>query len=300
MNNYHIPVMLKECVEALNIKENGIYVDVTFGGGGHSKAILEKLGPKGKLLAFDRDIDAQTNKPKNKNFILIDHSFEFMKNFLRFENAEKVDGILADLGISSHQIDNPARGFAHRFDGPLDMRMDKDLNLSAADIINEWSERDLIKMFREYGEIQNAPKLVSYIVSARAKAPVETIEEFKEQIKPCIPQGKESKYLSQVFQAIRIEVNQELHALKKMLKQSLDVLKPGARLVVMSYHSLEDRLVKNFMASGNFEGKVERDIYGKYETPFKVLNKKAITADELELAANPRSRSAKLRVAEKI
>lgn len=299
--DYHQPVLLKECLEGLNIKPGGVYVDVTFGGGGHSKAILAKLGPKGKLFAFDQDQDAAKNVPDDKRFTFIPQNFSYMKNFLRMYEATQVDGILADLGVSSHQFDEAGRGFSIRFDADLDMRMNRASDKTAAKILNEYSEVKLKQIFREYGEVDNAGKLVQLIANARLMGQITGTAQLKEIIAPCTPKfNKEHQYLAKVFQALRIEVNEEMEVLKQMLQQSLEVLKPGGRLVVMSYHSLEDRLVKNFMKSGNFEGTQQKDFYGNIHRPFDLINKKPITPGEKENEENSRARSAKLRVAEKV
>ncbi|WP_374163246.1 16S rRNA (cytosine(1402)-N(4))-methyltransferase RsmH [Arcticibacter sp. MXS-1] len=300
MFNYHTPVMLRECMEGLAIKPDGVYVDVTFGGGGHSKEILRRLGEKGRLLAFDQDEDAKANVPNDDRLTFIDQNFRFLKNYCRLFGAMPVDGILADLGVSSHQFDQPERGFSIRFDADLDMRMDRAGGLTAAEVINTYKEEQLHKIFGVYGEIQNAKTLARSIVTARLNEPVTTVSRFKEVIGRLIPRGKENKYLAQVFQALRIEVNQELEALQEFLEQSAEVLRPGGRLVVMSYHSLEDRLVKNFIAKGKFRGEVEKDFFGNEIKPFDAVVRKAITASEEEVKVNGRARSAKLRVAVKL
>jgi len=297
---YHVPVMLHECIEALDIKPDGIYVDVTFGGGGHSREILKKLGPKGRLIAFDQDPDAIKNAIDDERFVLVHQNFRFLKNCLRLQGVKEVDGILADLGVSSHQFDDASRGFSIRFDADLDMRMDQVSDLDARKVVNTYSEDELHRIFGMYGEVQNAKSLAKTIVTARLSKPINTIAELKEAIKKLVPKGKEHKYHAQVFQALRIEVNKELDALQEFLTQSPLVLKEGGRLVVMSYHSLEDRLVKNFMLKGKFRGEVEKDFYGNEIKPFRVLTRKAITASEEEVKNNNRARSAKLRVAEKI
>lgn len=299
-SNYHVPVMLEACLEGLNIKPDGVYVDVTFGGGGHSRAILEKLGKNGVLIAFDQDPDAQRNKIDDPRFLFVDQNFAFLKNNLRLLGYRQVDGILADLGVSSHQFNEPERGFSTRFDSSLDMRMDKQGKLTAADVLNTYAEEDLHKIFGIYGEVKNAKSLARTIVTARASAPIITLAEFKKAISAHIPKGKEHKYMAQVFQALRIEVNGEIDVLERFLEQTADVLKPGGRLVVMSYHSLEDRPVKNFIAKGKFKGEVEKDFYGNQQKPFNVITRKAIMADEEELIRNTRSRSAKLRIGERI
>jgi 16S rRNA (cytosine1402-N4)-methyltransferase len=299
MADYHVPVMLSECMDALRIKPDGVYVDVTFGGGGHTREILRRLGDRGRLLAFDQDVDARRNLPEDDRLTFIDQNFRYLKNYCRLHGVIPVDGILADLGVSSHQFDQPERGFSIRFDAALDMRMDQSGSLTAARVIAGYAEEDLHRIFGLYGEIQNAKSLARTIATARLSRPIDTINDLKEVIRPHIPRGKENKYLAQVFQALRIEVNQELEALQEFLLQSSEVLAPGGRLVVMSYHSLEDRLVKNFMAKGKFRGEVEKDFYGNELKPFKVLTK-AIAASPEEVAQNNRARSAKLRVAEKI
>lgn len=298
--NYHIPVMLKECIEGLNIKADGVYVDVTFGGGGHSKEILNQLGTNGKLVAFDQDIDAQKNLLKDSRFVFVDQNFRFLKNNLRLKGFKQVDGILADLGVSSHQFDVPERGFSTRFDGELDMRMDTNAPLTAGKVLNTYSEEKLHKIFGLYGEVKNAKSLARAISTSRLEQPIETIEQFKETIKSYIPKGKEHKYLAQVFQALRIEVNAEIDALEDFLLQAAAVLKPGGRLVVMSYHSLEDRPVKNFISKGKFSGEVEKDFFGNQQKPFNAITRKAIAASAEEIVRNNRARSAKLRIAEKI
>lgn len=300
MSSYHQPVLLNDCLDGLNIKPDGVYVDVTFGGGGHSKAILKKLGANGKLFAFDQDKDAAENVPDDKRITFIPQNFMYMKNFLRMHEATQVDGILADLGVSSHQFDEASRGFSIRFDANLDMRMNQQSELTAAKVLNEYEENDLKRIFREYGEVDNAGRLVKLIVDARALFPIKDTERFKEVIAPCTPKyNKEHQYLAKVFQALRIEVNNEIEVLREFLQQSLEVLKPGGRLVVMSYHSLEDRLVKNFMKSGNFEGEQVKDFYGNISRPFELITKKPIVPGAEEIEQNNRARSAKLRVAEK-
>jgi 16S rRNA (cytosine1402-N4)-methyltransferase len=299
MSNYHVPVMLQECIEALNIRPDGTYVDVTFGGGGHSREIMKHLGENGRLLAFDQDADAQQNRIDDDRFEFIDQNFRYLKNFTRLHNAIPVDGILADLGVSSYQFDQAERGFSIRFDAELDMRMNQASTLTAKEVVNTYSEADLHRIFGIYGEIKNAKSLARTIVTARLNGSLNTVADLKNAINSLIPKGKENKYLAQVFQALRIEVNQELEALKDFLIQSADVLVSGGRLVVMSYHSLEDRLVKNFIAKGKFSGEVEKDFYGNDQKPFDAVSRGAITASEEEIKNNNRARSAKLRIAVK-
>jgi 16S rRNA (cytosine1402-N4)-methyltransferase len=300
MSTYHKPVLLHESVEGLSIRPDGIYVDVTFGGGGHSREILGALGETGKLIAFDQDPDAEANVPDDARFTLVKQNFRFLKNFLHLHDAHEVDGILADLGISSHQIDEPARGFSTRFNGPLDMRMNPLAGMTAADVLNNYEERKLRIIFSMYGEVENAGRLAKTIVAAREEKQVETIAELKEAIAGCMPRGKEFQYLAKVFQALRIEINGEIEALKDLLVQSAEVLKPGGRMVVIAYHSLEDRIVKNFFRSGDFEGKEEKDFYGNPIRPMKPVNRRPLTPGEEELNENSRARSAKLRIAEKL
>lgn len=297
---YHIPVLLKECIEGLNINPSGVYVDVTFGGGGHSKEILKNLGKDGVLIAFDQDPDAQRNKIDDPRFVFVDQNFGFLKNNLRLLGYKQVDGILADLGVSSHQFNEPGRGFSTRFDADLDMRMDKHRALTAAGVLNTYDEDRLHKIFGIYGEVKNAKSLARTIVTGRMERQIVTLADFKKLIGVHIPKGKENKYMAQVFQALRIEVNAEIEVLEDFLTQSASVLKPGGRLVVMSYHSLEDRPVKSFIAKGKFRGEVEKDFFGNEQKPFKAVTRKAVVADEAELAINSRARSAKLRIGEKI
>jgi 16S rRNA (cytosine1402-N4)-methyltransferase len=296
---YHVPVMLKECIDGLQIQQNGIYVDVTFGGGGHSREILQHLGDKGKLFAFDVDEDAKRNVPDDKRFTLIQSNYRHIKRFLRLYGVTQVNGILADFGISSHQIDEPSRGFATRFDAPLDMRMNRSEGISARDVVNTYSAEQLQHILGYYGEVINAKTLAHRIVEARAQQPIETTGELVEVCRS-VAKGIEVKYFAQVFQAIRIEVNDELNAIREFLQQSMEILAPGGRLVVMSYHSLEDRLTKNFMKAGVFEGEPKKDLYGNYEHHLKVITRKPIEATAEELKINTRARSAKLRIAEKI
>jgi 16S rRNA (cytosine1402-N4)-methyltransferase len=299
MNEYHVPVMLQACMDGLAIKPNGIYVDVTFGGGGHSNEIINHL-KEGKLYGFDQDEDAEQNIPDDPRFIFVRSNFRYLSNFLKYHGEMQVDGILADLGVSSHHFDDNERGFSFRFEeGALDMRMNQKSGMKASDIVNRYSEEQLATVFYHYGELKNSRKIASALVKARSEKSIETVADFLEVIRPFFFREKEKKDMARVFQALRIEVNQEMQALEEMLIQSLEALKPGGRMVVMTYHSLEDRLVKNFFKTGNFEGKSEQDFYGNFLTPFRLINNKVIVADELEQAQNPRSRSAKLRIAEK-
>ena len=299
-NNYHVPVMLDACVDGLAIKPNGVYVDVTFGGGGHSREILKNLGPDGVLIAFDQDPDAQRNKIDDPRFHFVDQNFAFLKNNLRLLGYKTVDGVLADLGVSSHQFNEPERGFSTRFESDLDMRMDKQGKLTAADILNTYTEDQLHKIFGIYGEVKNAKSLAKAVVTGRVEQPIKTLSDFKKAVGAHIPKGKENKYMAQVFQALRIEVNAEIEVLEDFLMQTSDVLKTGGRLVVMSYHSLEDRPVKNFLAKGKFRGEVEKDFFGNEQKPFKLVTRKAVTASAAELEKNSRARSAKLRIGEKL
>jgi len=299
-NNYHVPVMLKECIEGLAIHPSGVYVDVTFGGGGHSREILKKLGKDGVLIVFDQDPDAQRNKIDDPRFIFVDQNFGFLKNNLRLLGYKQVNGILADLGVSSHQFNEPSRGFSTRFEADLDMRMDKQRPLTAAVVLNTYPEDKLHKIFGIYGEVKNAKSLASTIVASRINQSIATLADFKTIIAAHIPKGKENKYMAQVFQALRIEVNAEIEVLESFLEQTAAVLKPGGRLVVMSYHSLEDRPVKSFIAKGKFRGEVEKDFFGNEQKPFKAITRKAVVASDEELEINSRARSAKLRIAERI
>jgi 16S rRNA (cytosine1402-N4)-methyltransferase len=296
---YHNPVLLKESVDGLDIKPDGIYVDVTFGGGGHSHEILSRLGPNGKLFAFDQDEDALENAIDDERFALINENFRFIKRFLRFHNVRNVDGILADLGVSSHQFDVAERGFSTRFDAGLDMRMSKKNNLDAYKVVNEYDEANLRRVFHDYGELKNAPVIARTILEARLHEPIKNTEQLKTVLSRFLPAHKSNKILAQIYQAIRIEVNQEMDVLKEFLEQSLEILKPGGRLSVISYHSLEDRLVKRFIKNGLFEGEPERDFFGNFSVPFKTIEKLIVPNDK-EIRENNRARSAKLRVAEKI
>ena len=295
---YHVPVLLEESVSGLNIDPDGVYLDLTLGGGGHSREILKRL-KDGCLIGFDQDADALANVPDDDRFIFVNHNFRYLRNFLRYCGYDEADGILADLGVSSHEFDEAGRGFSFRFDAELDMRMNQRSRLKATDILNTYSEEDLTRIFRNYGEVDNAKRLVDLIVKARAEKMITRSEEFLQVIAPCVPKQKEKKYLAQVYQALRIEVNGELEALEDMLKEAERALRPGGRLVVITYHSLEDRIVKNFLKSGNFEGKVEKDFYGHVKRNFELVNRKVIVPSEEEIEKNPRARSAKLRIAEK-
>ena len=296
---YHNPVMLHESVDGLAIKPNGTYVDVTFGGGGHSKEILSRL-VDGKLLAFDQDEEAESNLLENPNLIFVAANFRYLKKYLRLNKTTAIDGLLADLGVSSHQFDSAARGFSIRFNADLDMRMDKSSSLTAAIILNTYTEEDLHRIFGMYGEVQNAKSLAREIVSARISSPIESIDQLKEILIPLAKRGKQNQYMAQVFQALRIEVNDELGALTELLLQSAEVISPGGRLAVISYHSLEDRMVKNFINKGKFRGEVEKDFFGNEIKPFAAVNRKAIIPTDAEIELNNRSRSAKLRIAVKL
>ena len=298
MSEYHIPVLLKESIDGLNLQPNGIYVDVTYGGGGHSRLILERL-QGGKLVAFDQDEDALQNLIDDERLIFVNHNFKFLKNFLRYHGISKVDGILADLGVSSHDFDQPDRGFSFRFNGKLDMRMNQSAETDAVKVINEYEGRKLGVMFREYGEIQNWRNLSETIVKARDAGKIVTVAQFLNAISRCVPAKVEKKYLAQVFQALRIEVNGEMQALETFLESTLELLNPGGRLVVIAYHSLEDRMVKNFMRSGRIDGKSEQDFYGHYHLPLELITRKVIVPDEEETQRNPRARSARLRIAQR-
>jgi len=296
---YHIPVLLHKSIEGLKIKPNGIYVDVTFGGGGHSKEILNFL-KSGRLVAFDADIDAMANSLKDERFMLLTQNFKFLSNNLRFHGIPGIDGLIADLGISSHQIDIPERGFSFRHDAMLDMRMNSAAKKSAIDILSEYSVEKLSEIFRYYGEIRNAGQLAGRVDEFRKTKKIEKVFDLVNLAKPLTGREGENKFMAKVFQALRIEVNGEIENLKQMLIQTVDIMDAGARLVVITYHSLEDRLVKNFMRAGNFTGNIEKDIYGNFKVPFKQINRKVITPDENEILKNKRARSAKLRIAERI
>ncbi|MBQ5594147.1 MAG: 16S rRNA (cytosine(1402)-N(4))-methyltransferase RsmH [Alistipes sp.] len=300
INTYHIPVMLEQCIEALAIEPNGIYVDLTMGGGGHTREILANLGEGGHLYSLDQDPDAEANAPQDERHTFVASNFRFVRGALRLKGVEQVDGILADLGVSSHHFDAKHRGFSFRGDAPLDMRMNTREGRTAADIVNTYTNDALANIFSEYGELDTTWKIANCIERARNEKPITTTAELVEAVKPCTPPKDEAKFLTKLFQALRIELNGEMEALKMALEQSLKLLKPGGRLVVMSYHSLEDRIVKNFMRSGNTEGVIEKDFFGRSTTPFKVITRKAIVPTNEEIEINPRSRSAKLRVAERI
>ena len=296
---YHIPVLLKQSVDGMDIQPNGTYVDVTFGGGGHSREILSRLKDGGRLLSFDQDEDAEQNIPADPHFTFVRSNFRYLHNFLRYHGVESVDAVLADLGVSSHHFDDGERGFSFRSDGPLDMRMNKRAGMTAADIVNSYEEERLDNIFYLYGELKNSRKLASILVKARSKEKISTIGQFLDLVKPLFGKEREKKELAKVFQALRIEVNQEMEALKEMLQAATETLRPGGRLVVITYHSLEDRMVKNMMKTGNIEGKAEKDFYGNAQTPYRLVNNKVIIPDDEEIERNPRSRSAKLRIAEK-
>ena len=297
---YHVPVLLEESLEGMAIRPDGVYVDVTFGGGGHSREILRRLDDQGRLYGFDQDADAEKNIPDDPRFTFVRSNFRYLYNFMRYhQEVGKVDALLADLGVSSHHFDDKERGFSFRFEGALDMRMNTRSGITAADVLNTYTEEELADVFYLYGELKTARKLASGIVKKRLEKPFENIADFLEVVKPFIGKDKEKKMLAQAFQALRIEVNDEMRALKEMLQGALKVLKPGGRLVVITYHSLEDRLVKNFLKTGNFEGKAEQDFFGNMQSPFRLVNNKVIVPSDEEIDRNPRSRSAKLRIAEK-
>ena len=296
---YHIPVLLHESIEGMNLRAKGTFVDVTFGGGGHSKEILRCMDSESRLFSFDQDEDAEQNIVNDKRFTFVRSNFRYLSNFLRYYGVDGVDAVLADLGVSSHHFDDSERGFSFRFNGKLDMRMNKRAGMTAADIVNNYDEERLANLFYLYGELKNSRKIASVLVKARSQKKLETIEEFLDIIKPLFGKDREKKELAKVFQALRIEVNQEKEALKEMLYAATRALKPGGRLVVITYHSLEDRMVKNIMKTGNVEGKVEQDIFGRTDCPFKLVNNKVIVPSDEEIERNPRSRSAKLRIAEK-
>lgn len=295
---YHTPALLYPCMEGLAINPSGIYVDVTFGGGGHSREILSRLGSEGRLFGFDQDLDAMQNIIDDARFTFVRSNFRYISNFMEYHGVDKVDGILADLGVSFHHFDESGRGFSFRFDGKLDMRMNQHAVMTAADVLNRYTEEQLADLFYYYGELKSARKIASVVVAHRAEKKFEMISDLVNIVEPLVGKDKQKKNLACLFQALRIEVNREMEVLKKLLQSSLNLLNPGGRLVVLTYHSLEDRLVKNFMKSGNFEGKVEQDFFGNRMSPFKLVNNKVIVPDSEEIEQNPRSRSAKLRIAE--
>ena len=297
--NYHNPVLLVESVEGLNIIEDGIYVDATYGGGGHSREILSRLGEKGQLIAFDQDFDSKANLIDDNRLLFINENFMYLKSFLKLNNISKIDGILADFGVSSYQIDKPERGFSYRFEADLDMRMDNNSPLTAHQIINKYSSEDLKKMFKNYGELNNASKITREIINNRGKNEIKTTTQLNEIIHPLIPNRISNKILSRVYQAIRIEVNNELEAIRLLLKQTVELLKVGGRISLISYHSLEDRIVKRFYKTGKFQGEIEKDIYGNYSLPYKIIGK-LIVPNQTEINRNVRARSAKLRIAERV
>ena len=297
---YHKPVLLKESVDGLDIKKGGVYVDVTFGGGGHSREILSRLDPTARLFSFDQDADAENNIVDDERFTFVRSNFRYLKNWMRYHGVEQLDGLLADLGVSSHHFDEAGRGFSFRQDGPLDMRMNRQASLSAKDVIQTYNEKQLAQIFYLYGELRNARQLAAAIVRNRNIQPINTIDDFIKVVNPLMGKSREKKDLAKVFQALRIEVNHELEALCEMLGSAIDLLKPGGRLVVLTYHSLEDRIVKNFMRAGNVDGKADKDFYGNLLSPLKPVNNKVILPDAAEEERNPRSRSAKLRIAERL
>ena len=299
IDTYHIPVLLNESIDGLDIKSDGIYVDVTFGGGGHSREILSRLGNAGHLYSFDQDADAENNVEPQDNFTFVRSNFRYLKNWMRYYGVEGIDGLLADLGVSSHHFDDETRGFSFRFDAPLDMRMNKRGGDTAADLLNKCSEEELADMFYLYGELKNSRRIAATIVKARGQKPFETTQDLIDATQPLFPKERGKKEMAKLFQALRIVVNHEMSALREMLEAATELLKPGGRLSVITYHSLEDRIVKNMMKAGNPEGKMKQDFFGRVETPFKLVNNKVIVPDEDEQERNPRSRSAKLRIAEK-
>lgn len=297
---YHVPVLLTASVDGLNVRPDGTYVDVTLGGAGHSREILRRLGPDGRLLGFDQDLDAQANAPDDARFTFVRSNFRYLANWLRYYGVAPVDGILADLGVSSHHFDDATRGFSFRFDAPLDMRMNVRARQTAADVVNRYGEADLARIFQLYGELKNGRRLAATLVRRRAEKPVETVENLIEVVRPLIGRDREKKDMARVFQALRIEVNHEMDALHELLDAAVRALRPGGRLVVLTYHSLEDRMVKNYVRAGNIDGRVEQDFFGNRLAPFRAVNNRVIIPDEAEQTANPRSRSAKLRIAERV
>ena len=300
MEFYHTPVLLKESVDGLKIYPAGLYVDVTYGGGGHSREIIERVGTEGMLFAFDQDAEAEKNLIVDRRFTFIRSNFRFLKNFLRLHGVRKIDGLIADLGVSSHHFDNPERGFSFRFKSELDMRMNPNASITASDILNEYSTERLSDIFYEYGELKSARKIALLVEKYRSEKRIERVDDFLSVLEPFARREREKKIIPRAFQALRIEVNNEIDALKEMLTQALELLNPGGRIVVISYHSLEDRMVKNFFKTGNFEGVLKKDLYGNPQTPFEVINRRVIVPGEKELTNNPRSRSAKLRIAERL
>jgi 16S rRNA (cytosine1402-N4)-methyltransferase len=297
MSEYHIPVMLQECLDGLQIRPDGVYVDVTFGGGGHSRAILERLSPQGHLYSFDQDPDAERNAPVDPRFTFVRSNFRYLRNFLRYYGVDHIDGLLADLGVSSHHLDDATRGFAFRFDAPLDMRMNTRAGMTAAELLASYPEEDIARVLNLYGELKQSRRMAQAIVKARSQQAIATTGDLQNVVAPFINKKNEKKELAQVFQALRIEVNHEMQALEEMLRQAVDCLAPEGRLVVMTYHSLEDRLVKNVIKTGNTAGDVQQDFYGRILAPLKAVNNKIITASDAEVETNPRARSAKLRIA---
>jgi 16S rRNA (cytosine1402-N4)-methyltransferase len=297
MSEYHIPVMLQECLDGLQIRPDGIYVDVTFGGGGHSRAILERLSPRGHLYSFDQDPDAERNAPVDNRFTFVRSNFRYLRNFLRYYGVDHIDGLLADLGVSSHHLDDATRGFAFRFDAPLDMRMNTRAGMTAAELLATYSEEEIARVLNLYGELKQSRRMAQAIVKTRDRQPIATTGDLQAVVAPFINKKNEKKELAQVFQALRIEVNHEMQALEEMLRQAVECLAPEGRLVVMTYHSLEDRLVKNVIKTGNTAGEVQQDFYGRILAPLKAVNNKIITASDVEVETNPRARSAKLRIA---
>lgn len=300
IDSYHVPVMLNQCIEGLDIKENGIYADLTFGGGGHSAHIMEHLGRNGHLYGFDQDADSEKNAFDDSRFTFVRSNFRYLLNFMRYYDVDGLDGILADLGVSSHHLDDESRGFSFRFDGELDMRMNYRGGETAADVLNNYDEEKLANVFYLYGEMKNSRKLASAIVKRRQNSPIKTVSDLLDVVKPFIPVNAQKKDMARLFQALRIEVNDEMGALVDMLESTVKILKPGGRLVIMTYHSLEDRLVKNFMKTGNVKGDVEEDLFGRKNSCFRLINNKVIVPSEEEVERNPRSRSAKLRIAERL
>ena len=300
MGTYHTPVLLDESVSALALSKGGIYADVTFGGGGHTREILRRMDPTSRLIAMDRDSDALANAPDDKRIILVHNNFRFLNNYVKYYGLGQLDGVLADLGVSSHQFDTDERGFSFRFDSPLDMRMNREAKLTAAQIVNSYTAEDLASLFYRYGELDKGRQLARLICSEREKSEIKSTVDLNKVLEPLLPKFSEHKYLAKVYQALRIEVNSEMRALELFLEGLTDIMKPGGRIVIITYHSLEDRIVKNFMKSGSTKGEIEKDLYGRFSTPFRVITKKPLLPAESEISANTRARSAKLRVAERI